>query len=125
MGARLLAFYEKTGKEFGYEGRMKLALLTAISSSKAAAEADSPANIQKFEDAVAQLCKTKKLSHHATCRNYSFRLAATHAPSERSSTRIRPRAASSSIHPVRNAFTGPGAPCRLSFGHSPAKDNST
>lgn len=60
MGARLLEFYEKTGKEFGYEGRMKLALLTAISSAKAEKEADSPANIQKFEDAIAQLRQPKK-----------------------------------------------------------------
>jgi hypothetical protein len=60
MGARLLEFYEKTGKEFGYEGRMKLALLTAISSTKAAAEADSAVNIQKFEEAYAQLRQLKQ-----------------------------------------------------------------
>ena len=54
MGARLPEFHEKTGKEFGcYDGRIKLALLTAISSAKAERETDSPANTKKFEDAVA------------------------------------------------------------------------
>jgi len=58
MGARLIEFYEKTGKEFGFEGRMKLALLTAIPSTRANAEADSPENIQKFEQAFSQLRQT-------------------------------------------------------------------
>lgn len=55
MGAQLVGFYEKVAKEFGFEGRMKLALLTTISSTKAEAEPDSPENIKKFEEAVAQL----------------------------------------------------------------------
>jgi hypothetical protein len=55
MGAQLLNYYEKVASEFGFEGRMKLALLTTISSSKAEAEPDTPANIQKFEAALAQI----------------------------------------------------------------------
>jgi hypothetical protein len=55
MGARLVYYYEKVAAEFGFEGRMKLALLTTISSSKAEAEPDTPANIQKFEAALTQI----------------------------------------------------------------------
>jgi hypothetical protein len=55
MGARLVGDYEKVAAEYGFEGRMKLALLTTISSTKAEGEADSPENIQKFEAAIAQL----------------------------------------------------------------------
>jgi hypothetical protein len=55
---------------------------------------------------------------------YPF-LFATQVPSERPSTRIRPLAESPSIQPVINTFTGPGAPFRLSFGHSPANNSST
>jgi hypothetical protein len=58
MGAQLASYYEKVGSEFGIKGRMKLALLTAIPSSSASTEDDSPANIQKFEQAVAQIRKT-------------------------------------------------------------------
>jgi hypothetical protein len=55
MGARLLDYYTRVASEFGIAGRMKLALLTAISSAKAATEADSPANLKKFEEALTRL----------------------------------------------------------------------
>jgi hypothetical protein len=55
MGVRLTEFYDKASKEFGAMGRMKLALLTQISSTKAAGEADSPDAIKKFELALTQL----------------------------------------------------------------------
>jgi hypothetical protein len=55
MGARLVAYFDKVGKEFGVKGRMKLALLTKITSMTAAAATDSVENVQKFEDAVAQI----------------------------------------------------------------------
>jgi len=58
MGARLAAYYEKVGQEFGVKGRMKLALLTSIPSAAAPAQDDSPANIQKFEQAIAQIKKS-------------------------------------------------------------------
>lgn len=58
MGARLADYFEKVGSEFGSKGRMKLAMLTAINSITAQAAEDSPANIQKFEQALAEIRKT-------------------------------------------------------------------
>ena len=55
MGAQLAGYFETVSKEFGIKGRMKLALLTHITSVIALEEADSPANIQKFEKAMAQI----------------------------------------------------------------------
>ncbi|MFI5312049.1 MAG: hypothetical protein ACHQQ3_12495 [Gemmatimonadales bacterium] len=57
MGVKLVGYYETASKEYGALGRMKLALLTQISSTKAANEADSIDNVKKFEDAIAQLRK--------------------------------------------------------------------
>jgi hypothetical protein len=57
MGAQLTAYYEKVTKEHGIKGRMKLALLTSITSMTAPDEDDSPANIQMFEQAMAQIKK--------------------------------------------------------------------
>ncbi len=57
MGMRLVGIYEAAGKEFGFMGRMKLAMLTKIASEKAAAEADSPDNVRLFEQALARLRK--------------------------------------------------------------------
>lgn len=59
MGAKLVGYFEKVSQEFGPTGRMNLALLTTISSAKAATEEDSPANIKKFEEAIAQLRQSK------------------------------------------------------------------
>lgn len=58
MGARLLDYYDKVDSEFGVKGRMKLALLTSINSITAKTADDSPANIQKFEQAISQIRKT-------------------------------------------------------------------
>jgi hypothetical protein len=55
MGAQLAGYFETVSKEFGIKGRMKLALLTRITSVTAPKEADSPANIQKYEKAMAQI----------------------------------------------------------------------
>lgn len=55
MGAQLLEYYEKVAQEFGNQGRMKLALLTMVTSMSASGEKDSPENIQKFENALAQI----------------------------------------------------------------------
>ena len=57
LGAQLAAYYENVGVEFGISGRMKLALFTSINSTAATAEPDSPANIKKFELAIAQIRK--------------------------------------------------------------------
>jgi hypothetical protein len=55
MAAKLTEFYAQASKEFGISGRMKLAMLTKISSEKAGIEADSPENIKLFEQAIRQL----------------------------------------------------------------------
>jgi hypothetical protein len=55
MATRLTNFYAQASNEFGVVGRMKLAMLTKIPSERAATEADSPANIQAFENALRQL----------------------------------------------------------------------
>ncbi len=55
MAARLNEFYKQAAQEFGLAGRIKLAMLTKISSEKAEAAEDSPENIRIFEQALAQL----------------------------------------------------------------------
>ena len=59
MANRLTGYYTQAANEFGVVGRMKLAMLTKISSERAATEADSPANIQAFEQALKQLRAAK------------------------------------------------------------------
>ena len=55
MAAKLTGYYQQASSEFGVVGRMKLAMLTKISSEKAASEPDTPSNIQVFEQALKQL----------------------------------------------------------------------
>ena len=55
MASKLTGYYAQAAKEFGVVGRMKLAMLTKISSERAATEADSSANIQVFENAIRQM----------------------------------------------------------------------
>ena len=55
MAAKLNEYYAKASSEFGVMGRMKLAMLTKIPSERASTEADSPANIQIFEQALRQM----------------------------------------------------------------------
>ena len=55
MAAKLNAFYAEATKQYGVMGRMKLAMLTKISSEKAGTEADTPENIKLFEQAMLQL----------------------------------------------------------------------
>jgi hypothetical protein len=57
MGAKLVGYYDQVGKEMGVPGRMKLAMLTKISSAQAATVEDSPANVKMFEDKIAELRK--------------------------------------------------------------------
>jgi hypothetical protein len=57
MAAKLVAFYAQATKDFGIMGRMKLAMLTKISSEKAETEADSPENVKLFEQALLQMKK--------------------------------------------------------------------
>ena len=55
MAAKLTEFYAQASKQYGVMGRMKLAMLTKISSERAGTEPDSPDNIKLFEQAMAQL----------------------------------------------------------------------
>jgi hypothetical protein len=55
MAAKLSEFYKQAAQEFGLAGRIKLAMLTKISSEKAASADDSPENIRIFEQALKQL----------------------------------------------------------------------
>jgi hypothetical protein len=55
MAAKLNEFYKQAAQEFGLAGRIKLAMLTKISSEKAEAAQDSPENIRIFEQALKQL----------------------------------------------------------------------
>jgi hypothetical protein len=55
MAAKLTEFYAQAAKQYGVMGRMKLAMLTKISSEKANTEPDSPENIKLFEQAMLQL----------------------------------------------------------------------
>jgi hypothetical protein len=57
MGIVLKSRYEAVGREMGPTGRMKLAMITKISSVKAAEVEDSLENLKLFDDAVAQIQK--------------------------------------------------------------------
>ena len=57
MAAKLLGIYDALGRELGFQARMKLAMLTKISSSDAQSAPDSPANIQLFEKAAGTIRK--------------------------------------------------------------------
>lgn len=60
MGVKLLAFYDDAQKIGGLKGKMRLAMITGISSAKAGSEPDSPENIKKFTDGIAELKKEFK-----------------------------------------------------------------
>jgi len=55
VATRLNEFYQQAAREFGLAGRIKLAMLTKISSEKAQAAEDSLENIRIFEKAMQQL----------------------------------------------------------------------
>ncbi|HVP33173.1 MAG TPA: hypothetical protein VMT09_05925 [Steroidobacteraceae bacterium] len=55
MAAKLNEFYKQAAQEFGLAGRIKLAMLTKISSEKAEAAEDTPENLRIFEQAMQQL----------------------------------------------------------------------
>ena len=55
MAGKLNEFYQQAAQEFGLAGRIKLAMLTKISSEKAEAAEDSPENIRIFDQPLHQL----------------------------------------------------------------------
>ena len=57
MASKLVGYYDVIGKELGFQARMKLAMLTKISSTDAQSAPDSPANIQLFEQSVGAIRK--------------------------------------------------------------------
>jgi hypothetical protein len=57
MGIQLKERYEAVGKELGPVGRMKLAMLTKMSSVAAANAEDSTSNLRLVDDAILQLRK--------------------------------------------------------------------
>ncbi len=57
MGKQLLQRYDEIGREMGAVGRMKLAMLTKMTSGAAEKAEDSPSNLRLVEEAVMQLRK--------------------------------------------------------------------
>ncbi|MCP4547867.1 MAG: hypothetical protein GY835_15500 [bacterium] len=55
MGAQLVSYYVQAKEAGGLKGKMRMAMITNIPSTKAENEPDSPENIQKFEDALTQI----------------------------------------------------------------------
>ena len=55
MGMQMKKRYEDIGNELGVSGRMKLALLTKISSIQAAELPDSADNLKLIDEALAKI----------------------------------------------------------------------
>lgn len=55
MGERLAAYYQKAQEKGGIPAKLKLAMITKMSSAQALSAEDSPENIKVFEQAVTQL----------------------------------------------------------------------
>jgi hypothetical protein len=55
MGARLTSYYDQAKAAGGLEARLKLAMVTRMSSAQAKEAPDSPENITRFEQALRQL----------------------------------------------------------------------
>jgi hypothetical protein len=55
MAAKLEEFFTQANDKWGAAGRMKLAMLTKMSSMQAKAAEDSAENLQAFESAMRQL----------------------------------------------------------------------
>lgn len=58
MGVQMKSRYEDVGREFGAVGRMKLAMLTKIPSTKAEETQDSAANLKLMDEAIAEIRKS-------------------------------------------------------------------
>jgi hypothetical protein len=57
VGQRLVDFYAEAAKQAGLQGKIKLALITRISSVNAMTEPDSPANVELFRKALEEVKK--------------------------------------------------------------------
>lgn len=58
MGVQLMQRYDEISREMGAVGRMKLAMLTKMTSGTAEKAEDSVSNLRMVEEAMAQLRKT-------------------------------------------------------------------
>ncbi len=57
MGTQLVNLYKEAQVKGGLKARIRLAMLTGISSTKAMSAPDSPANIAKFRKAIREMAK--------------------------------------------------------------------
>jgi len=55
MADRLMKYYQYVSEQVGASGRVKLATMTKVPSSKAAMEPDTPEIIKKFKDAINEI----------------------------------------------------------------------
>ena len=55
MAEKLLTYFDKAKQKAGLQGKIKLAMITKISSQDAGKIPDSPDNIALFEKALAQI----------------------------------------------------------------------
>jgi hypothetical protein len=60
MGAKLMDYYQKASAAGGLKGRMRMAVITKISSQKAETEPDSPENLRLFEEALKEIQNENK-----------------------------------------------------------------
>ena len=55
MGAQLASYYQKAQEKGGLQAKVKLAMLTKMSSEQAQTAPDSPENLKLFQQAFTQL----------------------------------------------------------------------
>ncbi|MFP4459413.1 MAG: hypothetical protein ACLFSQ_07485 [Candidatus Zixiibacteriota bacterium] len=55
MAEKLIMYYKYINDKVGFTGKMKLATLTKVPSTKASLEPDTEENIQKFKEAVEEI----------------------------------------------------------------------
>ncbi|MET1254734.1 hypothetical protein [Aliikangiella maris] len=60
MGQKLVSFYNQAESIGGLKARMRLAMISGIPSNKAESEPDSPDNISKLQNALAEIQKEFK-----------------------------------------------------------------
>jgi hypothetical protein len=58
MGEKLLKYYELVLARGGLQGKMRLAIKTAIPSARAGEQPDSPENLRKFYEAAKEILGT-------------------------------------------------------------------
>ena len=57
MADKLMQFYEEAGKLGGLKAKMRLSILTSVSSTKAAEMGDDAEIVKKFEQALDEIRK--------------------------------------------------------------------